>query len=628
MSKLVTKLNGVVIKEPLNYQDTTFEIKWDIETLSKTFGVSNIELGLADNGDGADGYNLVKRHVASGLSSGVGVTEGLPLQYYVEDEVHGTLELFDGMLNAWGAEFKNGYVNAPIVQTQSIDFVSEKAEGVTFDLLFDLGIITQSDFVEIPYCIDKKQSTVEIIVTLLSVFVIINTLKEQVQQIYEKAAESAGVFTTIPAVLGLIARIIFIITLFISLISLLYNLYLAVIQPVKYHYGMKVLPQLQKAAQYLGLEFKSPILEAKPFSDLVILPQKYKLNTKNNPVEWVVGLVNPKVDGQKGYWKGSFASLLIQMKNMFKAKVVMTDGVISLVPWNYTQGNSGFFLPDLYDSRYEFKFNSEDFVSTEVFGFDTDTNDRHTIQEYSGTAIQVTQTQKVTTNVGFYLGKNSNTITLGFALAKRKTSLTAAEEIVKAIFTTLDITLDILFSILNAVIEVVNAIIDKVNKLLKLLRSLGLKFLNFKIPSVPRLDRPEFSSMIDNRIGMLKMESDFVYVPKIMLLSGSGRNTKVLDSQYLTARYLYENYHKYSVFGGYNGEQPYQFIIKKTENVPISVKDIKSMLTNNIIFTQEGEAELISVQYRPVQQLANIEYRIRKTYTNNIQVSIIEPDGA
>jgi hypothetical protein len=126
-------------------------------------------------------------------------------------------------------------------------------------------------------------------------------------------------------------------------------------------------------------------------------------------------------------------------------------------------------------------------------------------------------------------------------------------------------------------------------------------------------------NQIQNRIGMLKMESDYVNVPKLLFLS----NGKIANQEYLNARKLFEEYHTYGLFVANGANPPSQYLIKKAEGIPFSYTDFKTLLKDITIFTAEGEGEIISVEFDLEGQVADFEYKILKQYTTNIELKYI-----
>jgi hypothetical protein len=612
-------IDGVEVNEPLNYQGIEIQLNWDKDSNSQAVSVSELEFGVSDGRTEADSYKILKTKMSRGLSGGTGVTEGVPFKIILDSERGRQSEIFNGYINLWKSKNRNGVISAPIIESGSLDWLNDIAEAVTFDMLDDLGLIDSSLYVEIPYCIEKKQNAFEVIICVVSLFVIADSLATQIQILSKNVADTAGVFTTASGVIGLIAQSIYIVGLVVALAGLLLSLYRLIIQPVKYHYGMYVKDLFDIATRYLGYTFTSSILQTQPFDGLILLPEKYNIQNGN----YLEGLLKPSVNESKGYYKGTFADLIRSFKVMFDAKIVIDSGVFYFEKRNFRLSNDGLKLPDMYDSRYEFEFNHEDFNSNTIVSFMTDFSDRHTVKEYAGTSCQAIQTPKVVINSQMRLTKGLSENRIPFALGKRKTKYSDIENLLNGAIAGVNSSLNLIIEALNAVIDTANDVIDSLNDLITGLEFIGIN-LDIDIETLDSIDSDSIQIPFDNKIGLLKMESDYVNVPKLLMLDGR----KLLGDDYLNAKYIFDNFHIYKLFVEYNGNVPNQYLIKSIDEMPFTYTDYETVKNNNAIFTAQGETgELISLKFNPYKQTASLQYRVLKQYTDNLQLQILEPDG-
>lgn len=131
------------------------------------------------------------------------------------------------------------------------------------------------------------------------------------------------------------------------------------------------------------------------------------------------------------------------------------------------------------------------------------------------------------------------------------------------------------------------------------------------------------------------MESDFVDTAKLVMLETdydkfrtndyvvklNDRNEDVINSLS-----LYENFYKLDSFVGNN---PNQYKIYSVSDVPFCIDDYNDVKDTNKIFFTDGitPAEIISLKWNPYKQTADIEFKIRQKYTDNLKEIIIESDG-
>jgi hypothetical protein len=167
-----------------------------------------------------------------------------------------------------------------------------------------------------------------------------------------------------------------------------------------------------------------------------------------------------------------------------------------------------------------------------------------------------------------------------------------------------------------------------INALIKALKTIGLN-LNFKIQTIQPIEISGFKSLIETRIGMLKMESDYVNIPKLILVgNGSPRYNTLLSNNenVLNAKYLFDNYHYFTSFIGRKDWIGNQYLLRKFEDVPFTFNDFEIVRTNNEMFDYEGnELKLISLRFNPYKGTASGEYKQHKVYTTNLKETIYEP---
>jgi hypothetical protein len=214
-----------------------------------------------------------------------------------------------------------------------------------------------------------------------------------------------------------------------------------------------------------------------------------------------------------------------------------------------------------------------------------------------------------------------------YALGKRKTDLTVPEEIIKALAKVIDPLVGGLIRIVNGIIDVVNAIIKAIKKLVKAINTLPKVKIKFNPKPIKRINYTPIGELIDNRIGMLMIENDFISSPKILLIDeqNDALNTK-LNSQnqsVLNCVYLYNNFHFIDSFDSKIYDKTNQFRIYEVENVPFCYDDYIKVKNSNKIYDGEKEGVIDSLTWNIWQQTANIKYRINDIYTNNLETKII-----
>ncbi len=627
MSDIKHFLDDIEINPPNNYPELEIELNYDPDGNQQALSVNEWEFGVGDPAKGNDGMIMCRNQMTD--QTGIGVVQGKPYKMTISHNGK-VYNLFDGYVDLWKAKYERGKITASAVQAGKIDWLNDYADSFTFSYLYDSGFFGKDKFVPIPYVIVKKQDGFEIVMTLVTIFVVLSTLKEQISKISGIVADLGNPLTAPSAVVRFILQIIYIITLLASLVTLVLRVLYMLIPPVKYHQAMYVKDLFQIACDYMGLTFKSSILLGDTYSKMVIMPEKLNINQDSGLFAGIAGDFKNNNE-RTGHFKGTFGDLLRAMKTMFYAKVIIDNGILYFEPYDFKLGNDGIQVPYSFENIDSFSLNYVDFYSTMTISFLTDLGDRHTIQEYQGTSVQVTQTAKSSIDQKMSLLRNLKQDQIPFALAKKKTELTHIEALLDEFLQAAAKVLKALVDAVNAAISVINAIIEAINKLIKALKTIGIK-LKFELKTIKTISNPGFGNKISNRIGMLKMESDYVAVAKIFLIdqNSSPVNTKIspLNSSRVNARYLFDNYHWHKSFVSINGKPTNQYLLRESDQFPFSFADYEKSLNNNNIFTPDGlEGQMLSLKFNPQKQLATCTYKVRKHYLSNLKLEIYEPDG-
>jgi hypothetical protein len=620
--KEIFELNGTETNPPNNYPELSIQLNYDIDGVQQSLGINDWEFGVMNN-NSLDGAFILKNILRN--PNGVGIIEGVPWKIYLDNERGKRWTLFDGYIDLWKAQYDNGKVTAPAVQTGNIDWLNDYSDSFSFEYLYSIGFFDKSKFIPIPYIVVKKQDAFEIAMTLVTIFLIVDKIRDQITSIAQLATGSANPLemSSIPR---LILQIIYLILLFASLIPLILNIINILCPPIKYHNAMYLKDLFQIGCKYMNLEFRSSIIENPEWNDVVIMPEKYNLVENNTGI--FAGIAgNFKNSNEKvGYFKGAFGDFLRAMKTMFYGKVVISEGVLYFEPFDFKLGNSGITIPDRFDNKDSFTLNYEDFYSTMIVSFMVDLADRNTIQEYLGTSVQVSQVPKTAIFQQRNLLRGLYEARVPFALAKTKTELTRIEQILLDFSAGIQVVLTIVVTSLNIAIIAINILIAVINKILKSLATIGIK-IKIKLNPIKKIPTPSIKNLIKNRVGVLKMESDFVAVPKIFKILPNGRISPNNQSV-VNARKLFMDFHSLKSFVSVNGKPSNQFMLKSNPEFPFSSDNYETVINNNAIFTPQGQSgELITLDFNPTKQTASTNYKIRHEYITNLKLDIYEPTG-
>ncbi len=623
-------MNGSEVNTPLNILDLEIELNFDKSSVKQTVSLNNLEFGVNDPRFVTDAYKAIKQHE----NSNVGVIEGLPYRLELDNQRGKKYDLVNGFLDVWGKEQtrneRGDVIKVNVYEQGKIDWLNDVSDSVSFEFLYNQGKITQADFVQIPYCIDKKQNTIEIIFSIFALFTITDKLQEEIVKLSQDLIALFNPFEA--TVIGrAVLRILRITVLLIALVSIIIQLYNYIIQPVKYHTGMSVLKMFEKGCEHFGLTFRSSILQQEPFSKIYWLPEKFALNERNTIDGLVGNLTSSNTFSNTGYYDGTFGDFIRLWQQVFNAKLLIINDVLYFEKFDYNPSTNNWVIPNLMDSKFNYSYNKDDFYSNIKIGFNYDLNDKHTVQEWKGTNVQVIQNAITVNNTRMNLAKNYLEIKHPFALGKTKRELNTIEKIFDKFFKAVGGVLNILIEIVNKLISLLNEAIKLINKLIKTLKTLGID-LKITIPRIPGVPKSNLKNLIENRIGMLKMESDYVQVPKAILLdvASNPRNTKinVNNDLILNARYLWDNYNYFISFvpkGQFKGNQ---YKLRELSQCKFTFSDYEKVRGNNLVTDAYGnECEILTLKYNPLLEQVTGTYRERFQYLRNIKETIIEPNG-
>jgi hypothetical protein len=625
-------IDGIEVNNPNNYALNEVELNFDKGDERAQVSIDTWELGVGDKSKVNDAEILALQHLQNGLTGGVGVGEGKPFQVYI-DKSGTQLLLFDGFLDLWSAKYECGKITAKAIEQGKVDWLKSGVAEFSFEYLESIGAITEADYILVPYIISTIPNYREAFMATITIFIVTGQLVSEIQGILELTAEAANPFEA-SSIARLVLRIIYIATLLVALIKLLFDVYNLIVQPIKYHACMYRNDLLRIGAAHLGLTFSSSFLEVYPYNKVAILPQKFFTKDDNTGIlKAVQGLFDKNKAGQKGFPSQgyTFADLLSEIQIEFNAKIICDGVTLRIEKQNYNQSVALYQIPAV--ERNEYSLNHTDFYSSIFIKYATDLNDRNTIQEYLGTSYQITTLPISVQNQRMLLTKNLQSVTINFALGKRKTELTFPEKLFDVFFKAIGAVVDVLVTVINAIIKVINGIIKILNKIIKTLDNLGIN-INFEIPTVRELEPPEFSNLIEDRINMLKMETDFVSVPKLIMIENNSdaRNNKLLpdNESVLSAKYLWDNFHYLKSFVPQSDNtKGNQYYIYPVEKVPFCFSDYQKVRENNMVIDTDGTQVgfIDTLKWNIEEQTADMTFRINKQYTANLREIKIEPNG-
>ena len=575
-SKIRHYINGKDFGEPRNWQELTIVKDWLNNSENVDINITDLEFVLEAN-------KYLQERVLNGLNGGVGIFEGEPYQIKIGEETN-PVYTFDGYLDFTEETTLIGLeeISVSLKKYEGSDWLNDVADGFSFAYLYEQGVITSSDFVEVPYVINYVPDNMQLIVLSMSLYMMTKELIENIQKLAETVGDVTNAATPVIGVgvgwdlgdfiliaIKAVARIAYIIAIVIAIKELIEQIFEQLLPEKKYHLGMTFRDMLIRGCDYLGLSFSSSITEL----DWVHIPIKDKEGGSDDEVGY------PSNTGPIY----TFGDLIRQMKKMFNAEHVISNGVLRLERKDSFEETSSYVIPSYFSDQERLlnvnSFNTDEMIANYNINWNYDTQDQNTLDNQEGRVFQAITTPITISDEKLVNIKNLSEVNLPFSLGRTKTSLTEVEKLAK----TLGSFVDSLTGIFGG----------------------GTNYKN----------------QIKDRIGSLLLSSHFLTYGKVVKMSGSKLSTEQREE--LSASNLWFNYHFINSFSEINGVHN-QFWRFKEFEVPMSLEDFSKLLENNKVTDYDGnECYIERMEYEPQNGKALIDYRVRKKYTNNLKIQYV-----
>lgn len=617
--QVIDYINGVKVNNPVNNDDVSLEINF--QPGDNDVSLSTFSFEWAENE-----AKILTDYLKNGVSGGKGITMGLPHRREIVENGK-TLNVLDGYIDLSSAQWDRDFVTADTKERAGLEWVTEVADGIDFQTLYQKGFLTDNDKVFVPYVISSVPNYKDIMITTLTLVSIGIWIKQSVKEITADGTKVSTIIDSLGGIIGTIAAIIYAIFLVISIVKLILDLVALVISRVKYAASMSVNRQIEAACNYLGLKYSSAILQDTTFNRLHIIPEAFAPPVTQADDRIKGYLFGNKIE-QTGYYTGTFGDLLRRITGMFNLRIVSSAKGLELLPMLKPLTSANFTIPDYYIPQ--FTTNASNLVSNLELRFETDMVDLNTIDNYKGTIMQAQLAHQSLSKAErkLQLLKGFNQVSFGFSRAIRKEKLTQPEE-------ALDTLLDVISAVIGALIKAANAVIGIVNKIMEKLRNvkrvLGRIGIDIKVDfdPVPTLDDPNLGDIVENRIGMMLLDKDQIGNAKIVLLDVNAdmKKTKIAvdNNAQLNALNLYNVFHKSKSFAP--GKESAQRYIYNVPKVEMNLNDVLTVMDEGNVRFKNKIMEVVSCSWNSGSRLADFVVKERKNYTTNLVETLTEPDG-
>ena len=617
--KVIDYINGVKVNNPVNTDDVAIEINF--QPGDNDVSLSTFSFEWAENE-----AKILTDYLKNGVSRGKGITMGLPHRREIVENGK-TLNVLDGYIDLSSAQWDRDFVTADTKERAGLEWVTEVADGIDFQTLYQKGFLTDNDKVFVPYVISSVPNYKDIMISTLTLVSIGIWIRQSVKEITAEMAKVGTLMDALGGIIGLIAAILYAIFLLISIVKLILDLVALVIHRVKYAASMSVNRQIEAACNYLGLKYSCAILQDTNFKRLHIIPEAFAPPVTQADDRIKGYLFGNKIE-QTGYYTGTFGDLLRRITGMFNLRIVSSAKGLELLPMLKPLTSANFTIPDYYIPQ--FTTNASNLVSNLQLRFETDMVDLNTIDNYKGTIMQAQLSHPRLSKAErkLQLLKGFNQVSFGFSRAIRKEKLTQPEETLDTLLNTIGAVIGALIKAANGVIGVVNKIMEKLRNVKRVLGRIGID-IKVDFDPVPTLDDPNLGDIIENRIGMMLLDKDQIGNAKIVLLNVNSdmRKTKIAvdNNAQLNALNLYNVFHKSKSFAP--GKESAQRYIYNVPKVEMNLNDVLTVMDEGNVRFKNKIMEVVSCSWNSGSRLADFVVKERKNYTTNLVETLTEPDG-
>ena len=597
MADIRHKRNGVLITSPRNWRE--LEIEQDFVADKQDDAKINIaELIFA----GQEGKNIIER-INNGLTGGVGIFEGD--EYTIEVGENGSPSfVFEGYLDysdEGTEQLDCNEVKVALKKKYGNDWLTDKADGFSFRYLEEIGVITSNDFVKVPYVINYVPDGVQLILLSVSLFIMTKELIEAIQDVSDAIADiidastpvvgtgvgvgavvvtAVDVGNIISNVLKAVALIAYTISIVIAIINLIEQIFEQLMPRKRFHMGMRIYTLFEKACEYLGLTFKSNLLEER--KDWVIIPSKgHRGGERPTGLqgEWSETGVPSANDGFD-----TFGDLIRVWSEAFNASYKIVNGEFRFERRDFWKTFGNFVIGPYFTNQErlvdQFKPNVNEVISNYNINWAYDVQDQNTLDVQEGRVFQAILEPKVTNRAELVSLKFLQEIAIPASMGLRKEELTAVEKLLKQ---------------LAVVVDGLTGIFG---------------------------NGTNFAANIEARKGSLLLSNHLTAIPKVVVMSGDrlAKDQRVI----LSARKLWDDLHFINSFAEINGEHN-QYKRYFGVKVPFCEEDFLALIDNNNCLTSDGqEAEIELLKWKAWEDYAIIDYRVKSKYTDNLQIKFIE----
>ena len=579
-------LNGVQLNAPIEWEDIEIVAEYENDSIQPSLAIEEFTFPL-------EARQSINKWIADGLSSGVGIFEGMPFQLtlFNNQPIQENFKAFIDFTNGYRDLPEDGKVDVGIISDFSLDNFFEQIEGTTFGYLASINKVTFADYIGVDYVVEKKFNLIELLIASVVLYIMIKELVENVIRLIDQLNKNTSASLPLPtvpvptvdtnqiiyAVLSTIIQIIYIGIMLAAVINLGKALLDTLLPPKRQHKAIKLKRALEIICDYFGYGFNTSIPE---LENVVYLPSNPNLDEKT--LGGLIAKTNgtpvgiPYV-GDYGYRCDEMFNLA---KDLFNAKIAIINNTVEFRSKNdvFWQQQSTWSLPDiLLDTK---QYNTDEIKPERLLTFVTDLNDEWTIDNYKGTAYEIRTNPKTVIRQKAVLLKGFDEVNFNVALGNRKDELNALEKFLSQVAGFVDKTTSVLGGGTN------------------------------------------LKSLVTSKLGVLKVTNNWHSIPKVLYLNDGKLpinhrdlwNSKILYDEY----YIEKSFVRNNFYG--------QKTVYKGISIPFGFEDYKQLSTNSYFLFKGKQAKIIKFAWTIGKDRATIDFWVREPYTFNLEETYINPE--
>lgn len=505
-----------------------------------------------------------------------GRTENIPLTCISDSGV--TFEYF---LQHKGTVFSSSTVTMNVLPRKGNLTFFEKADALTFELLYKKGFLPESLAVQTPFLIVKDNLVSETILLTVTGISLTFEIIQVIKDISDFTAEALNVSPLqIPAtILHGVGLAIKLVALGIALAEVINNLTQMYFPKLRYFKVCSFLTLLEVGCSYLGFTLDSQLINE--IQRYHVLPVPLTSNkTKESFFEF---LPDELPDYETNHYPSAsdtvptLGALIESIETIFNAETVVFDGVVKIEKRSTFFGSPIATIPSVLNDQAnredKWSFNDEDVWKRKVLQWQIDYQDLHTCDTHYQTISEYSTEPITIVNQDLIDIAGSQMIDFPYSWGVRKNKLTRVENAVKKLFALVDGLVNIFSS------------------------------------------NPNYAGNVTNRIGCLMISQEQFSITKLLYLGNDGKQPQNYMGYFYTEN-IYNTYHK---------DWEIKTNAKRVvTSMPCEMTDVKfqQFAQNKYVVLEDTNetVELLSCLWEDRQAEATIDYMVFDNWASNTQV--------